>query len=497
MFKIMNNGTGQQPAVSTDTVVQLGVFDNAIIARLTLIYTTFLVNGVLDISKLRHSLEMLIEKDGWNKLGARLRRNEKTGGLEHHIPARFTKSRPAIRFYHAKHHMAIADHAVASKFPVMTTKPAVMVDPNDFQSLWIHSNMPAKLRHYLEKDEPQLGVVFVSFDDATIISLNWPHLLFDALGLGELLHAWSLMLQGRHNEIPKPLAAEDDPLAELGRHPTESHKLKKSQLSWLGLFICFCRTLVEVIFYKQQTRMIYVPGPWIRRLRENASRELANDNQGCTNQFLSEGDVLSAWWAKINIAHYSTGSNKLVHLANALGWRPTLARDLLPSGRPYLSNAVGLACTLIPAKDLLTRSLSYVAWQIRQCITESRQREQVEAYAALWRKSPGRISPLFGNSTMHIVTCSNWSKADLFHLDFSAALAERSTTVSSTELGRPSYVQNCFRGVYISNVMVIVGKDTHGGYWLTAFTNAKHWAKIEQAIAQIGYVQTGDPTDGN
>lgn len=363
-----------------------------------------------------------------------------------------------------------------------------MADPNDFQSLWIHPNIPKKVRHYLEKDEPQLGVVFVSFDDATIISLIWPHSLFDAMGLGELLHAWSLMVQGRHNELPTPLATEDDPLAELGRHPTEIHKLECSQLSWLSILICFCRTLLQVIFYKQKSRMIYVPGTSVRRLHENALRELKNDSEGRTNPFISEGDVLSAWWAKINIAHYSTDSKKLVHLANALGWRPTLARNLLPSGRPYLSNAVGIACTLIPVKDLLTRSLSYVAWQVRQSITESRRREQVEAYAALWRKSPGRIPPLFGNSTMDIVTCSNWSKADLFHLDFSAALTDQRMTASSSELGRPSYVQSCFRGVYLSNVMVIVGKDTHGGYWLTAFTNKNHWAKIEQAIAQIGEI---------
>lgn len=69
------NGAGQQLGVSTDTVVPLGIFDEAILKRLTVIYTTFLFNGVLDPIKLRSSLEGLIEKDGWNKLGARLRRN--------------------------------------------------------------------------------------------------------------------------------------------------------------------------------------------------------------------------------------------------------------------------------------------------------------------------------------------------------------------------------------------------------------------------------------
>lgn len=68
----MDNDIGQW---STDAVIPLGVFDSATLKRLTLIYTTFVVNSVLDTSKLRYSLEMLIEKDGWNKLGARLRHN--------------------------------------------------------------------------------------------------------------------------------------------------------------------------------------------------------------------------------------------------------------------------------------------------------------------------------------------------------------------------------------------------------------------------------------
>lgn len=382
----------------------------------------------------------------------------------------------------------MADHAVASKLPVMTTKPTVMADPNDFQSLWMHSNMPTRLQHFLNKDEPQLGATFVSFDDVTIITLSWPHSLFDAMAFGELLRAWSLMVQGRHTEIPRPLAAKGDLLAELGQHSTVPHKLEKSQLSWLGLFIYFCRTLAEVMFFKQQSRMIYVPAPMIGRLHEKALDELANGCQRCSNCFLSEGDVLSAWWAKINLAHYSTRRNKIVNLANALGWRQSLASDLLPSGRPYLSNAVGIASALIPIKDILNKPLSHLARQIRQCITESRQRDQVEAYAALWRQSPGRIPPLFGHSTMHMVACSNWSKADLLHLDFSAALVDRGGMVSSAMLGKPLYVQSCFHGVYLSNVMFILGRDMHGGYWLTAFTSARHWARIEKAIAQVGHI---------
>jgi hypothetical protein len=52
----------------------------------------------------------------------------------------------------------------------------------------------------------------------------------------------------------------------------------------------------------------------------------------------------------MNTCHL-TGSNKFVHLANALGWRSTLAEDWLPSDRLYISNAFGFFSVLIPSRD--------------------------------------------------------------------------------------------------------------------------------------------------
>ncbi|KHN95647.1 Chloramphenicol acetyltransferase-like domain protein [Metarhizium album ARSEF 1941] len=485
----MASKVAKQPlVVPTDTVVPLSQFDNPMPLQRMFIYSTFLFDHVLNVSMLRNGLEALIERDGWRKLGARLRRNPRTGNLEHHIPVRFTEQRPAIKFHHAKYDMARARHPVASKLPSTTPHlPAVMADPNDFESLWFHPDAPAKLGDHLNRDEPQLCLVVASFDDATLVSLSWPHSLCDALGLGELLRAWSLMIRGQHHEVPKPFGDRHDPLAELGLHPTEPYKLEGSQLSWLGLFIYYLRTWLKIVLDKPRSRMIYVPGPYIRCLREKVVRELSDESRSVREEFVSEGDVLSAWWAKINVAHLSGNrSNKLFHLINALGWRPTLSEDLLLAHRPYISNAVGLGSVLIPAKAIAAKPLSYVARQIRQCIVESRQREQIEAYAALWRKSPGKIPPLFGNATMHVITCSNWSKADLLGLDFSAALTAHATTSSTvTEPGRPCYVQSCFRGVQLSDFLAILGRDCRGGYWLTGITSEKHWAIIEEAMTKI------------
>jgi hypothetical protein len=88
---------------------------------------------------------------------------------------------------------------------------------------------------------------------------------------------------------------------------------------------------------------------------------------------------------------------------------------------------------------------------------------------------------------MHMSVCSNWTSAKLLHPDFSAALTHEGNSVSFAEQGRPSYIQNCFDGVHLSNFMIVAGKYSSGGYWLTAVAKAKNWAKIEQAINQSGY----------
>lgn len=420
----------------------------------------------------------IILLDGW-----KTHEKKKAGGLEHHIPPRFTENRPAFRFYHVQHHMARAHHPIASTLPGPTTTLTVSVDPSEPQRLWTDPNAPATLQDYLQNDEPQLGLAIVSFDDSTIVSISWTHSLFDAMGFGEFVHAWSLMVQDRQDEIREPFGTEHDALADLGLHPSTPNRLENLRLSWLGIVIYYCRLVLEMLLRKQQSRMIYVPSSFVQRLHRRATSEMTDKNQGGTDQFLSDGDILFAWWVKLGALHLS-GSGKLVHLTGALGWRPTLQGDLLPVGRPYISNAFGFFGVLVPARDLCAKSIGWLALQIRQSITESRSRDQIESYATLWRQSKNMSIPLFGHPAMHMMVYSNWSNAKLFELDFSAAALPPGNTLSSARQGRASYVQSCFRGVRLTEFMIVVGKDSSGGYWVTAITNARHWSLIEHALSQ-------------
>lgn len=75
MFAFFSNPPKAPQRVPTDLVVPVGFFDNTIIFRTFVLYTLFVFDDVLDPERLRTSLERVVSRPGWNKLGARLRRN--------------------------------------------------------------------------------------------------------------------------------------------------------------------------------------------------------------------------------------------------------------------------------------------------------------------------------------------------------------------------------------------------------------------------------------
>ncbi|CZR51145.1 related to LysR family regulatory protein [Phialocephala subalpina] len=472
---------GAAPArVPTDTIVPVHFFDDTPLWRAFVLYSMFVFDDVLDAEKLRDSLDTLARRDGWRKLGARMRRNAK-GELEYHVPAAFTNGRPALAYSHVHHDMDTTDHPIASRLPKPSTRPSIVGDPDEFRSLFQPERGPVKLDDYLNTDRPQLGLHIVSFKDKTIICLYWPHTLMDAMGKMALLDAWMLMLQGRAEDIVSPQggATDDvDPLAELGKHPTEPHKLAGQRLSMFGLaqygvsnIMDFCRT--------QENRMVCVPASFVTKLRETALKEIADDSE--KPPFLSEGDILCAWWTRVAISHLPQDSQRTIVLNNAYSLRAPLAADLLPSSSVYVSNAIGFINVLLPAHEVFSKPLSYVASAIRHSIKELGTRTQVEAFTAMWRESQGKLPPFFGDRGMHMITFSNWSKARLFETDFSAAVIKPGK--KSRGPGVPSYIQNNQFGLILPNGFPIIGKDADGNYWLSGYMNKGHWGRIEEQLA--------------
>ncbi|KAM0812511.1 putative LysR family regulatory protein [Seiridium cardinale] len=165
--------------VPSDTIVPLYFFDNTPLWRAFILSSTLVFDDVLDPQKLRVSLESLIQRDGWRKLSAILRWNEKRE-LEYHLPAQFTRDRPALSYPHVIHDIRTGQHFIASRLPRPSSRPAVVADSDDFKAFFRREDGLDKLDDDLYSDVPQLGLNVISFKNKTMVCLDWPHIVMDA-----------------------------------------------------------------------------------------------------------------------------------------------------------------------------------------------------------------------------------------------------------------------------------------------------------------------------
>ncbi|KAF9871821.1 acetylornithine deacetylase [Colletotrichum karsti] len=346
--------------------------------------------------------------------------------------------------------------------------------------LYTGPGIPKGPDDYLYTDRPQLGLRVISFKNSTIVVLYWLHLSLDAIALGSLLKAWTLMLQGRESEILEPLS--DYPLEDLGKNPTEPHLLVDQRLSTIGLARWLFWNLYNLAIRPRENRIVCIPAAYLKDLREKATKELATQAalKGITEApSLSEGDVILAWLAQVGFSNLPKDSKQPVALQQAFEWRKTLS-DLMPANRPTLGNCIGFTVTVILAKDLLQRPLSYVASQIRGALNVQRSREQIEAYTSFIREDPrSRAPPLFGDVSMKLLMFSNWQKATLYETDFSAAA--RSPT--GTPLF-PSYIQTVQGPYNFNDGLIMVGKDPKGNYWFGGYRAEGLWEMMNRKMRE-------------
>lgn len=238
--------------------------------------------------------------------------NQAQGQFEHHVPAQFTPERPAVTFSEVRHNMPISEHPLASQLPQPSARPAVVGDPEQFKPLGIPAGTPTSIDDYLYQDRPQLGLHVVSFTDATLVCLYYNHTSFDLMGWGALMTAWTHELHGRVDLIRIPIGgdpedSEDfDPMRKLGLNPTEPHVLADRQMAMSGLMGFGLRNALDLGFRDKECRIVCIPGAFVERMRAQAIEELkaeaAQRGEEGPEPFLSPGDVLTAWWARLAVS---------------------------------------------------------------------------------------------------------------------------------------------------------------------------------------------------
>lgn len=166
----------------------------------------------------------------------------------------------------------------------------------------------------------------------------------------------------------------------------------------------------------------------------------------------------------------------------AMSLRKAFERDLIPPAakNPYVGNAFGWANVLVSAGDVTSKPLSWLARQVRRAINDQGTRDQHEAYYAMVRTSrTGLPIVIFGNGSMAQIGVSNWSKAGLFNLDFAPA---RKDPKGSNVPCNPSYVQENHGPIEPVDAFLVMGKDSKGNYWTSAYKVRGQWAKFQEQL---------------
>lgn len=223
-----------------------------------------------------------------------------------------------MTFSQDRHEIPISEHPLASQLPKPSARPAVVGDPEQFAPLSRPPGTPSSIDDYLTQDRGQLGLHVVTFTDATLICLYYNHTSIDLMGWGALLTAWTHELHGSESQIQEPIGGDPDdsddfdPLRRLGLNPTQPHVLADRQMASSGLVGFGLRNALDLGFRNKECRIVCIPGAFVDRLREQALGELREEaarkklegggGEEAPEPFLSHGDVLTAWWARLTVS---------------------------------------------------------------------------------------------------------------------------------------------------------------------------------------------------
>ncbi|KAJ9136939.1 Transferase family domain-containing protein [Pleurostoma richardsiae] len=488
------------PRVPTDEVQPVHFFDDLDSYRGLVMCWTLVFEDVLDAEKLRDALARLLETGEWRRLGGRLRLND-AGKLEVHVPEKFTPSRPSSAFSHETFDTPIASHPLASRLPTPSEGPSIQDSADPLKPLTVASDVPRTLDDYLYTDAPQLSIRVVNFSDATLVAVQWPHVLGDALSLRCLVRNWSKVLAGREDEVEPLLGAREDPLADVGAGPKPAEEepwvLADKALKRFGFFIFVVNFIWALVFgSKMEVKSICLPATTVAKLREGAIRDLADKADGDTAgdsddkpkpPFISENDVVTAWATKM--ACLTIPTSRPVGVLNVFEARSRLPGAL--STAACVSNIVFPSWTLLAPGEIASAPLGKTALTLRRSLASQITEGQIRAQLRAMRESIATLKrpPLVLEPRAEMVTFSSWEKAKLFEaVDFSPAIVKIGKAEGSPgRMSRPGgprfhYSALVNENKTLRNVFNVVGKDPAGNFWLLGILPRRTWQLLEKEM---------------
>jgi hypothetical protein len=516
------------PRVATDQVVPLYFMDDNKINRSICIETSMRFDYTLGVEKLKSALERVLVRPGWRKLGARLRLNasleyielsvdvtanqiQSDGKLEYRVPAQFTQERPSVTFVHTEHDHLISQNPLGSKLPIPSASVQLSPSLEPFRALFIPKGGPLAIDDWLYTDRALLTVNVVSFADATLVTLSWMHIFLDAMSQKKLLTAWTAALEGREGDIPEYYGADFDPLETLGEPTQSSGKLAedttkepyvlapKAMTTWKMIRFVVNYIWSILLNRVEETRIAIIPAPVFANLKAQALRDLSSvppstlvmHSADPRKPFLSDGDVLCAWWirqlvtAQPNCSSFSP--TKTIQIMNVLDMRDVLTNTspaLLRPNTAYIGNCNTQSSSFFSFRDFVAWPLGRLAACIRSDLVAQSTRAQLDANLRLAKPAvlKSGFPPLYGEGDMMHCAFSNWHKGNVFETDFGAAVVGGESVIA-----KPTYVHVHGKSVGLSmrNSGMCSGRDAEGNWWVGAVMTPGTWEGVEKAIQEL------------
>lgn len=403
--------------------------------------------------------------------------------------------------------VSFAEHPLASQMPNTTSDIHIHGSPERFREfLGPVNKVPGSFDAFLYSDTPQLGLHVVTFLDATLVSLNWPHTMTDGLGRLAIIKNWCKVLAGEEDEVSPLMGTHEDPMATVGTGPLhekeEPYALKDKGLSGLSMARFIAHAIWDNFWVPEhELKVVFLPAKAMAVLRQQAADDLSTTNangQDTTasngtlapaTPFVSDGDILTAWLTQITFLAYGP-SSRPVAFNNVFELRSRLP-DVFDPSAAYVGNFARTAQTQLTADEARFLPLGQLALRYRQSLASQTTEGQVRG-AIRFARELGSTLFLSAQPNGIMLTCSNWSKAKFFDaVDFAPAVVKPGPKSDVAPVpGKPVYFQAISTKQdppMLRNIYNVLGKDCAGNYWITAKLPPVVWQNIDKEIAKVQF----------
>ncbi|KAF4481596.1 BCL5p [Fusarium agapanthi] len=273
-------------STSDGIVYPTHMIDNVSVLKFLVVPWTMRFNDVLNTDKLHKSLLELLNIGDWKKLGGRLRYgHNKRGALEVHVPTRYATERPAVSYSHQHYDISIKEHNAAKLLPKATGRPSTFQGASGPRDFGIPPCAPATPKDYTSRDTPII------------------------VGFSHLIEAWSTVLAGYKERVPKIIGANNDVLYDLGNisHAGPQYAASEDRILLGVAFILFVIRMLWIILTQPivENRIICLPKSVVDRLNQRALEDIKGYDFAQDDPWVSPSDCILAC-----LSHALVGSSK-------------------------------------------------------------------------------------------------------------------------------------------------------------------------------------------